>query len=424
MKNNKTKTRLVGITLTIIILFMIVVPAINTSKNIAPQKQADQAKILSDDEIVQLITSQVEIPEEKISPDGTFQIAINTNCITNYCIETNQVVTIPTQIVTSNDSEINQIIEENFEPKSELILSVKKYNSQNNLVETKDLTSNIFSFISEQDKIVDFGNGRFDYSFTLKSKPNIPIKLDLIIDVILDSKITSRILLEIEGITNDEGKIFARVNTQSGFTYSFLPAENKFVNGINTLELTLVKIEGTIDGKPQNSTPNVKIYTSTLEYDENQIISKNEQGGYVKIYPSDSIFTFTSSQTRYPVGYTSCENVLRDGSCGKTAFNIVDIIIKPPVNPTIKITDQNGVEYKPTRNEINMVGGQNIEGKLFIQPTPTKTIQFVLQRANTYTVNISGEVTDSFTLELPKSQKNYDYSCLKNKDGGITCNFP
>ena len=320
---------------------------------------------------------------------------------------------------TSNDPPIQQIIDDITSATSiKLVLDVVKIDANNNRFEST-ITTEIpaLAFFVEDTSNIDFTNGFIEFRIDLQTFANTIIvgtgKVDLLIN---NQSITEGINVKVDGITDQEGRVDLLFVSPTGatsdeFLFSFEDNMDKFpIQGVTKVDLKLIDLQIQADAVNQFGLSDSIIFTMQITTNPNEIIVTDEQGGLIRIFPTDDRFIIRSS-TIPVTGYSCVVGSFSGVGCtsqycrtwtdpprtssiacsGAPTFRTVGTAPTPQVSGIILF--ENGQFLK------SIAGGNR--GIIFDE---------MLTRNTNYTITIA-DPSVTFDFTTPKSQKNYDFKC-------------
>ncbi len=374
---------------------------------------------------------------------------IDLECIDPDCIEE---IPLPVEIIdildeitepepiTSDDDTITQIIDE-ITP-SPLTFGISRiYTHADGLIEQSDVTTQeltLQSFITEK--------GSFQNLITT----DMAIQIDIMTDKqVLDGRLTIAYLIdgesnsvlqrtqEFNGVPQD-GKFV--INTQGFIVGDLLKSITKPRASIITVEIVMIEAFVLLEGEERFAiTEQTPIYTIMMQRDLDKIISTDEKGNPVKIFPTDDTLKICSAWSNVRYGEAKCSSSTK-GRCNRYTTSPVSWVDRPLLG-AIVVKDSAGNILASTNPISPVMGFAGLDG-IRSDSTQRHTIRVSLaicpldiqiQSAGTYTVQITSPQNDEFTFKTPRSQKNYVWTCTGGDTGlrlpagfstPITCNYP
>lgn len=330
-------------------------------------------------------------------------------------------------IITSNDTETEQYEEEiNSEPVTIAIKSITKLiDAQGNV--TESVTNSdipLFAFFVEDISNVDFSNGIIETELQIITSRQTEINGNATITIFISNQtIGEPIRLDVDLITDENGIANIDFLSPTGIgskqlTFQFNDHIDKFpVSGLTKIQYVLdLELETNQNRFVQED---FVIYSVDIATDVNQIIILNEEGGLVRVYPTDDNFTVRNSgqYTRW-IGCGSSTG----GRCTSTYIRCNQSSIGTAGTLEIFDLDNNKVFEHLLRTRTgntNWSSGTPCSGSgdsVLLQRNAEYTVQFTSVKA--------GLPSTTWTLQTPESQKNYSYTCSWSFTLPVSCNFP
>ncbi len=427
-RKNKTREKIISVTLIVVVITIVFAEllgfkVVSGLQNIAPEIEEPQLEVPFGD-----------LPPEEIEElpiDDSFDCIVENSLVEPCEGEPIEVPFVPAitfpPIITSNDTETEQYEEEiNSEPVTIAIKSITKLIDEQGNV-TESITNSdipLLAFFVEDISNVDFSNGLIESEFQIIASRQTQINGNATVTIFISNQtIGEPIRLDVDLITDENGIANIDFISPTGFGSKQLTFQ--FNNHIDKFPLTgLTKIQYVLDLELEtNQNRFVKedfvIYSVDIATDLNQIIILNEEGGLIRVYPTDDKFTVSNSgqYTRW-VGCGSSTG----GSCTSTYIRCNTSSIGTAGTLEIFDLDNNKVFEHVLRtrtSNTNWSSGSVCSGSsdsVLIQRNAEYTVQF--------TSNVGGLPSSTWTLQTPESQKNYAYSCSWSFTVPVVCNFP
>jgi len=384
--------------------------------------------VLDNDIVTQVQDPPLEIPfpipDQPIDPNTPTIIEGDEGCIDGECIpiENPDVPFVPPEEEEETDEAINMTETSTDPPITQVcdILNLfcgtaKTVELEANIVKI-DSTGNRFNetltfdvplaslFVEEQTDI-DFRTGFIELGLNLISEPNTSITANGEMDVLINNNtiLTQLISLSANGITDQDGRLQILFEFVSpDFTLTLDQQFNKFPDEqISKLSYVITDLSMMVETEgiePQrNGLTNQEIFNMDIFRDDIQIFIIDTQGNQVRSYPQDDRLSIVSqsstltcrSQLTDPTGGGS--NGVKCRRCTVPSARTCAIFDAPSVSK-INVLDSNG----------QLVDAGQGTGAL---------IDVMLLRNANYTVDhgVSDGSLDPFSIETPKSQKDYSY---------------
>jgi len=380
---------------------------------------------------------QFEVPFGDLPPEEIEELPVDDSfdCIVNNSIvqpcegEPTEVPFEPEPlppIITSNDTEIEQYEEEvNSEPVTIAIKSITKLiDGQGNV--TESVTNSdipLLAFFVKDISNVDFSNGIIETELQIITSRQTEINGNATISIVISNQtVGDPIRLDVDLITDENGIASIDFLSPTGFgskqlTFLFKDHIDEFPVGLSKIQYVLdLELETDQNRFVQED---LVIYSVDIATDPIQIIILNEEGGLVRVYPTDDKFTVRNSgqYTRW-VGCSSSTQ----GRCNGTYIRCNQSSIRTAGTLEIFDLDNNKVFehlFTTRTGNTNWSGGSPCSGSgdsVLIQRNAEYTVQFTSVQA--------GLPSSTWTLQTPESQKNYSYTCSWSFTLPVSCNFP
>jgi len=386
IRSRGTGFALIGVFGFLIAGFVFGSPVIEAIPNIAPPETVSE--------------SQLQLPFEETFVNDT-SIVIDD-------------VPIPDDPVSSDDSPLEQIVDEVVDTPADIILpdvgsnkitlmsEVTKIDSQgNSTVITGAFDVLALAFFVEEETDVDFEQGRLEIRlWAISSEPELRVDGTGLFDILINNQtiFTVPIPIIVGGISGESGATFNFIS-ETGiesqvFIFSFADHVDKFVNeAVTPLEIKVTSLDLTLDNRDKFGSTELTIFTMDIARDPNRILILNEQGGFDKIFPTDDILNVKA--VRYA-------NRLQPH---------IDLI-------QLKDSTGNPIFTSTAGCPITQLDRNNILSCTDSNDGGVKLVNFELQRDSTYTLRVKGETSQNrgafdftSTWDTPKSQKNYSFIC-------------
>jgi len=425
-KKKNTKGKVISVILiiavsTIILAEVLGFKVVSGLQNIAPEIEDPKFQVPFGD-----------LPPEEIEElpiDGSFDCIVD-NSLVEPCEGEPTVIPIDPEplppIITSNDTEIEQYEEEvNSEPVTIAIKSITKLiDGQGNV--TESVTNSdipLLAFFVKDISNVDFSNGIIETELQIITSRQTEINGNATISIVISNQtVGDPIRLDVDLITDENGIASIDFLSPTGFgskqlTFLFKDHIDEFPVGLSKIQYVLdLELETDQNRFVQED---LVIYSVDIATDPIQIIILNEEGGLVRVYPTDDKFTVRNSgqYTRW-VGCSSSTQ----GRCNGTYIRCNQSSIRTAGTLEIFDLDNNKVFehlFTTRTGNTNWSSGSPCSGSgdsVLIQRNAEYTVQFTSVQA--------GLPSSTWTLQTPESQKNYSYTCSWSFTLPVSCNFP
>ena len=374
-----------------------------------------------------------DLPPEEIEElpiDDSFDCIVNNSLVEPCDGEPTEIPFEPEPlppIITSNDTGSEQYEEEvNSEPITIAIKSITKLIDEQGNVTESITNSNIplLAFFVEDVSNVDFSNGIIETELQLIASRQTEISGIATITIFISNQtVGDPIKLDVDVMTDENGIANIDFLSPTGFgskqlTFLFRDHIDEFpLVGLSKIQYVLdLELETDQNRFVQND---LVIYSVDIATDPVQIIILNEEGGLIRVFPTDDNFKVSNSgqYTRW-VGCSSSTQ----GRCNGTYIRCNQSSIGTAGTLEIFDLENNKVfEHLLTTR----TGNTNWSSG---SPCSGSTDSVLLQRNAEYTVQFTsvkaGLPSSTWTLQTPESQKNYAYSCSWSFTVPVTCNFP
>ena len=375
-----------------------------------------------------------DLPPEEIEElpvDGSFDcISFVDNSLVEPC--DGEPILVPSEpeplppIITSNDTETEQYEEEvNSEPVTIAIKSITKLiDGQGNV--TESITNSdipLLAFFVEDVSNVDFSNGIIETELQIITSRQTEINGIATVTIFISNQtVGDPIRLDVDVMTDENGIASIDFLSPTGFgskqlTFLFRDHIDEFPVGLSKIKYVLdLELETDQDRFVQED---LVIYSVDIVTDPIKIIILNEEGGLVRVYPTDDKFTVRNSgQYSRFVGCASSTG----GRCTSSYIYCNKSSIGTAGTLEIFDLDNNKVfEHllKTRTGNTNWSSGTICSGSgdsVLLQRNAEYTVQFTSVK--------SGLPSSTWTLQTPESQKNYSYTCSWSFTLPVSCNFP
>lgn len=350
----------------------------------------------------------------------------------------------PVPTITSNDTTIEQIVDETKDTPADVILpntgsqtinliaEISKQDSTGKItVVTNSFSVQALSFFAEKGTNIDYQNGFLVIKLSaISSDPNLKVSGTGDFDILIANKtiLTSKIPITVNGISGVNGTNFLFASSigqlSDLYTFSFKTNEAKFpASGSTLLEFKISNLKLKLDDKKDFGSNLLDIFSMTIDTDQNQLIIADQNGVLQRIYPSDDILSI-SSRVTVTNAYSAYGNYC---IFGITSPPMGSVLVLDSADKLISQGDQ------VTAGSYLTIGGCGT-----IMSTGDKAlIDTKLQRDQIYRVKIQSPTPADFTFTTPKSQKTYSFYCIQGTSSSFTnsydigagtykafCNFP
>lgn len=338
-------------------------------------------------------------------PDsGITEIQLTQDQIIASIISSNQTETTQEQLQQAvlSDTEIISIM-----PASLEIQPVLEKVDENGVIRDRINLDKInpLNYITSQNENIDLQNYKIRIALNLKSDHSFQkiIMNGNIITTINDQTLTVT-EFSIDGTTDEQSEIIAKFGTLDYFELPYGTMIPKFTNGLNTVKIKIDSLKGFL-GNSAFDVSDIMLFKTDLDYSQFKIISTDESGNIVKIYPKDSSLTLGSS---IGISYsTRCQYTYRGTNiCAQWGGSYDNGGRYPaPILTNIKVFDSNN----------NLVlDRSDLTGSSITVP---------LYRNEQYHVVIPSQNLDYMIKTPEDSSVTYDYQCVGTSNGA-SCGHP
>ncbi len=417
----------IGVLIAVIVPVMLFVFDVDLD-NIAPQIFGDEN-----------LEIPFPIPDEPIDPNTPSIIEGDEGCIDGECIpiENPDVPFVPPEEEEEIDEAINMTETSNDPPPQQICDELNLFCGTANVIElqtsvvkidstlqrfNETFTSDIpfASLFVEDTSNIDFRNGFIEMTILLKTDPNIQINADGTFNIKIGEIeiFGTDAQLIANGVTDENGEIrlsFVPLPLEilsSDITFDFNAHFDKFVNeGITRVSFIVKGLDVTVTENivcittpcvgqelQRNGLVNQEIFGMDIFRDDIQIFIEDTQGNQIRSYPQDDRLTIVSQDSTL-----TCRTSLQDPTGGGNDGAKCPRCTVPSARTCAIFT-------APSLSKINVFdsNGQLVDAG---QGTGTLIDVMLLRNAN-YTVDhgVSDGSLDPFSIETPKSQKDYSYN--------------
>jgi len=400
--------------------------------------------ILQEDTII--ITTVEEIIDEGIDqgflqiPTPCFEI---TDCMDGQPIiseehETNPIEEIIDPTPTIDDPiEPELICEEGFEkideqcieitqptpepPTIEIVSNVTKI-ANNGERFTSSTSFNIplrLELFVEDTSNIDFDQGFIENQLFLKTDVGLNIKLNGLFDILIDNQtiLTNPIELSVQGISGQDGMISINFLSPTGipsdtFLFQINDHLDKFqTQGITKIEYKLLTVTASID-EFNYELDFENIYSMDIFRDPNLITIIDEEGGVIRVFPTDDRIRLCSSASSY--SYKTCS--VNSPTFGCQKYRTLTASISAPSVGAWSFFKQDPVTGIFVAEE---------SGGSFIKSCP---LDVMVQRDEVFRISVLNPNSGTVTWKTDPEQRNFLFSCVNSFDrttGTLTpnCNY-
>lgn len=273
----------------------------------------------------------------------------------------------------------------------------------------------LLSFFVEDTTNLDFDQGFIEQTLSLKTDPNSMITGSGTFNVLIANEtiFTVPTPISFSGISDANGELQIDFVSPSGFKsklFTFKFAD--FVTNFNSTGLTtmrfvvqdlVVQVNGFSFGLASND-----ILTFDIARDPNRIIITDEQGGTIRVFPTDDALNFSSTNGRY--SYKTCS--VRSVRFGCQTYRSISVTLGAiPVGSMQLFQVING-------NDVLLETSTSGTGNL---------LSVFIQRNEVYKLLFSNPA-GSISFKTPEEQMNYSFNCrpVFNTSTGardLVCNY-
>lgn len=288
---------------------------------------------------------------------------------------------------------------------------------------------NFLSFVEASDRVNrPIENGRIDYWLRLDfSSPKSDVNAEGTL-IFVTPKQTKEYTFSGEGFTNDN-ELTIRINTLSGTIRNDIK-DLGLPFGTSEIKVILKDIVIDADGDKFTLDTETLLYKASFNKNESHSIIQNESGEFVKVWATDNNLIIRANH-----GTTSAVYWQHQQWVG------FSIPMMGAELRNMKVYDKDGVLIASSSQHIascNRVANSAYSGCITTSFIGTP-IEVKLQRNSTYKVSFDTYLIGKFqnhydfTINTPKTQKDYVFSCAYNLSynqksntnySGLDCNFP
>lgn len=395
-------------------------------ENVGQSQQQVEEIIINalEEEIIQpdIIEPTIEMVTEDLPPETIIQIddfEQNTtpdpkpdniiDCEETECIESEQ--------ITSDDTAVEQIIDETKDTPADIILPDTGSNTIRLIAEVTKIDSDGVSTVvttsfdvplqalfAESQTNRDFENGSLEIRLrAISSNPDFELTGNANLNILIDSNsiFTTQIPVTFAGISGEDGVIaqFTSPTGQKSNVYTFLFSQfiDRFpTQGTTPLEVKLNSLQLTLDSRENFGSTQLDLFSMSIDTDPDLLLVLDEEGIPQRVYPKDVIFKYTNSGDKF-VDQGQCRSYWARNAGTITLFDSLNNVI------ATKFMSHNGCN---TFVAIDTILDRNQ--------------QYRLQHVD----SVNPQTDFDITFTTPKSQKNYYLGCYWSNTIGVGCTYP
>lgn len=265
---------------------------------------------------------------------------------------------------------------------------------------------------------IDFDQGFIENQLFLKTDVGLNIKLNGLFDVLIDNQtiLTNPIEISAQGISDQDGMISINFLSPTGipsdiFLFQIADHIDKFqTQGITKIEYKLLTITASID-EFNYELDFENIYSMDIFRDPNLITITDEQGGVIRVFPTDDRIRLCSSTSSY--SYKTCS--VRSVRFGCQTYRSYTASISAPSVGAWSFFKQ---------DPISGIFVAEQSGGSFINSCP---LDVMVQRDEVFKISVLNPNSGTVTWKTDPEQRNFLFSCVnkRNADGTLTpnCNY-
>lgn len=332
----------------------------------------------------------------------------------------------PEVIINEKEEEVN--VEKGIiEPEPELIIPptveivsnmTKIDNTGQRFVSSTSFDVPLASLFLEDTTNKDFDQGFIENQLFISTDPNLNIELNGFFDIFIDNKtiLTNPIPISAQGISDQDGMIIINFLSPTGipsdiFLFQFNDHSDKFpISGLTKIEYKLTDISVNIDDFSY-SLSSETILEMDIFTDLNLILIIDEEGGTVRVFPTDSTITVSSSKRSW--SYKSgrgCKQIFGKVICGSYVTYRTSV-------PAPAMGGGEVFHILKDGTQVSIATFPSTTGGSSVTLLPA----FLIQRDEIYKIDFTSP-KGSVMFKTPMTQTTYSFYC-KNLGDTITPNI-
>lgn len=298
---------------------------------------------------------------------------------------------------------------------------IKIDNSGERFTSSTSINLPLFGLFVEDTTNKNFDQGFIENKLFLKTDPNLNIELNGFFDILIGNEtiLNMPVPINVQGITREDGILLINFISPTGlassepFLFQFNDHIDKFpIQGLTRVEYVLSSVVVNINEFNYGIDSEI-IFQMDIFTDPNIILITNEEGGLIKVFPTDDNVKLCSSAGKFC--WKSCTQ--RSVRFGCLKYKTVCSIIATA--PTIGAWDF--LKLDKTSGVFTTV----TSGSSFSTSCPLNEI---VQRDEVYKLKISNPNGATITWKTEPEQRNFIFSCVSVQSvfTGIlttTCNY-
>ena len=398
------RSRAVGLTLILIIMFMIGgfffgSPFVDSLDNLAPPQQQ----------------FPIPIGGESAGTDPSVNIPVGQQPDQNANEN-------PNEQVTSNSDLCTQIGDESGSPlycsSNPLVLQSTVVKVDSNGVESTSVSRTevpTLSLFVEDISNIDYSTGRLEISTSLENPELATLFGTANFDILIDNQTIFTSPVRVEWATTPtlispvKGEFVTSTGRSSEFIFQFADHLDKFPTlGITPLEIKLNNVDITVDSRDKFGTDSLDLFRMNIATDPDMTLIVSEDGEPQVIFAIDDQLFFQSKQV---VKLTSnSTNLNRGFPCPEMGaifvndFNNMQLVSTPPVSAC--------QEVSVTTTDPSVTAVIYLSGSVPL-------IDELIQRNSTYNIIVTAPTQANFQVQTPLSQKNYSFYCILEEESKL-----